>query len=156
MGTFAGTTSLAPQQKYVYIQTNPIIDDSWLGTRVTSSALEFNSAPVNIEKPSIYTLSAGEYQVSDGSWILPNKITHKNPNTEKNLPDFNSAPMLPVAQSSPPGFDQSPFVTPNGTAFVDISGHSSSFSSSALVNNGIINGNQSVSGNSVISGNQTI
>lgn len=54
------------------------------------------------------------------------------------------------------GFSTAPLVTPNGTPFASIGGYVSSSSSSALVNNGIISGDQSVSGNSLIAGNQTI
>ena len=58
------------------------------------------------------------------------------------------------------GFATAPLVTPNGTAFADIGGYVGSSGnsgySSALVNNGIISGDQSVGGNSLIAGNQTI
>lgn len=137
----------------MYIKTNPVIDDSWIGTRVNGQNIILNAASSN--KPSVYVISAGQYQKSDSTWILP-KRPIKNTNTIEQETEFNSAPLVPVAQIPVSGFTTAPFVTPNGTPFASIGGYVSSSSNSALVNNGIISGDQSVSGNSLIVGNQTI
>jgi len=112
-----------------------------MGTRVTEKNIILSAAPVT--KPSVYTINAGTYQVSDGSWIFPKKPT-KNTNITEQETEFNSAPLTPVAQIPMSGFSTAPLVTPNGTTFANIGGYVSSSSSSALVNNGIISGNQSV------------
>lgn len=62
---------------------------------MTEKNISLSAAPV--AKPSIYTINAGTYQVSDGTWILPKKPT-KNLNTLEQEAGFNSAPLIPVAQ----------------------------------------------------------
>lgn len=153
LGTSAWSIwALGTTQQYTYIQTNPTIDDSWIWTRVTTKNTNLSTTPVI--KPSIYSINTGTYQVSDGSWILPKKPT-KNTNPPEQQTEFNSAPLVPVAQIPMNIFSAAPLVTPNGTAFVDIGGNNYS-SSLSIVNNGIISGDQSVGGNSSITGNQVI
>lgn len=139
--------------KYVYIQTNPVIDDSWMGTRTTKEIINTEA------QPSIYSVSyAGKYQRSDSTWILPQKWAQKKQTTkEKNLV-FNAAPTIPVENITTNNNSYNPvsYVTPNGTPLSMIGGYTSSSSNSALVNNSIVSGNQSVSGDSVILGNQSI
>lgn len=54
------TSYTVPPRSYVYIRTNPIIDDSWIGTLVK-----------NIKKPTITTLSGT---------VQPIALQDKNPN----------------------------------------------------------------------------
>lgn len=71
---------------------------------------------------------------------------------------LNAAPTIPVENitTNNNSYNLVSYVTPNGTPLSMIGGYTSSSSNSALVNNGIVSGNQSVSGDSVILGNQSI
>jgi hypothetical protein len=111
--------------EYTYTRTNPIIDDSWIGTpkKKTSG---------NTPLPGTTSQLAGDTQISNGSWILPGKnietpLPNKNTNTGVtksenigNIP-LNSAPNnpgtgnIPLTIIVPTGY-----TTPNGTLFANI------------------------------------
>lgn len=92
---FAASVSEATV-RYVYIQSNPVIDDSWIGTPVnknTKSSLAINPNPQKSSSisapPKNSNISQVDTPISDGSWILPPKKSQgatstQKPNTETN------------------------------------------------------------------------
>ena len=92
----AATTNnyTVPPKSYIYVRTNPIIDDSWIGTFVR-----------NIKKPTTDTTLTGTTQQDilidkDSNWINNWKQSIQVFYTNESDIEFNSAPLLASMQNT--------------------------------------------------------
>jgi hypothetical protein len=110
-GVFSAFAAILPvstvdKQHYIYVQSSPLTDDAWIGTRV---AAQGTINPIQPTAPLI-----------QGSWIGTFTKAKKNQPLSEIV--FSAAPSLPVPDTSPiyPVIPVQ-YTTPNGTPINNIS-----------------------------------
>lgn len=108
--SFSGTTPyVTPPKTYIYVRTNPVIDDSWIGTLVSfTKKLPVNNILTGSNIANINTNVSSTLYNTNTSWVedwkeYMNTLDIKSRNTDNNKSgtiEFNSAPLLSSIQGA--------------------------------------------------------
>lgn len=112
---FAAALPVAPlvtNQGYVYIQNNPILDDSWLGSTLASPRRTISTI---VKTPN--KVLVGTPRIIDDSWLARLANIKKSPIIiQKNIPTVIQAvpyPVMPIVYTTPNGTLLNNVLAPN-------------------------------------------
>lgn len=156
--TFAASVSEATM-KYIYVQNNSTIDDSWIGTPIskkTSTPSQKSLKPISsVADIQNIPQNTDTLLISDGSWIFPGKVKKPVINTPTDA-TFNSAPNQELSYSNNANITTNGilplpanYVTPNGTSYYAIPGNTGPQSSST-------SGDANIGGNTNVGGSVSV
>lgn len=100
---------VTPPKTYIYVRTNPVIDDSWIGTLVSfTKKLPVNNILTGSNIANINTNVSSTLYNTNTSWVedwkeYMNTLDIKSRNTDNNKSgtiEFNSAPLLSSMQGA--------------------------------------------------------